>query len=70
MNNRVQQRFDRSIKDAVAKSGQTEANERFLRRARERADRRLPDVMSHAVPSEELDALIARLAARDGAQPE
>lgn len=64
MNNRVQQRFDRSIKDAVAQSGQTQANKRFLSRVRAR------EKLTPAVPSNELDALIAELVARDGLQAE
>jgi hypothetical protein len=68
MNNRVQQRFDRSIREAVSASGQSEANERFHRRLRQRE--RIPEVAAVCPPSDVLDALIAKLVERDGSQPE
>lgn len=64
MNNRVQQKFDSSGRQAAQASGTAAANDRAVKARWARMDR-VPSVIATA-PTANVDALIAELVARDG----
>lgn len=72
MNNRTQQKFDKSVREAAKASGQAAANDRAVKASWRHMERamRMPEKMANGASGKELDDLVARLVERDNLQAE